>query len=473
MSMLRFIADSAAPPRKRSVRTRVKDFQECYKPFETAGAEGQSSRCAQCGVPFCQIHCPLHNNIPDWLMLAAGERLYEAWQVSSQTNILPEICGRICPQDRLCEGNCVIENAGHGAVTIGAIERHLTDTAWQNGWIRPMTPPVERPESVGIIGSGPGALAAAAVLRQNGLQVEIAEAQDRAGGLLCYGIPNFKLDKAIVKRRIDWLTQSGVRFLLNCHVGKTIGFAEFRNRHHAIILAMGVYKPRALGIDGAEHALPALEYLTASNRMGLGDNVPEFHSGRLDASGEKVVVIGGGDTAMDCVRTAIRQGAKSVHCLYRRDRHNMPGSQQEVGHALEEGIKFVWQTLPLAIKNAGRKQFGARPFALTTGKVRLGAPDASGRRTPEKNPTPSGMIPATMIISALGFEPERLPDGFPEVSLTEWGTLRVDMQTMQTNLPNIYAIGDIVRGASLVVWAVRDGMHAARAICSALLRRAA
>lgn len=346
--MLKFVTVGREMPEKRDASSRAQDFHEIYREFADRKAAEQASRCSQCGVPYCQSHCPLHNNIPDWLKLTAEGRLQEAYEISQATNTFPEICGRICPQDRLCEGNCVIEQSGHGTVTIGSVEKYITDTAWEEGWVKPIRPHVERAESVGIIGAGPGGLAAADMLRRQGVQVTVYDRYDRAGGLMVYGIPGFKLEKDIVERRNAQLTEGGVNFVLNCNVGEDITFDAIRGQHDAVLIATGVYKSRDIEAPGvgARGIVKALDYLTASNRKGFGDEVAEYDSGELNASGKRVVVIGGGDTAMDCVRTAIRQGALSVKCLYRRDRANMPGSQREVANAEEEGVEFVWLSAP-------------------------------------------------------------------------------------------------------------------------------
>ena len=327
--MLQFVRLDQRNPEKRAASVRREDFAEIYRDFDPAAAAQQSSRCSQCGVPFCQVHCPLNNNIPDWLKLTAEGRLEEAYEVASATNTFPEICGRICPQDRLCEGNCVIEK-GFESVTIGAVERYITDTAWERGWVSPPTPRVELPHSIGIIGAGPAGLAVAERLRRRGWGVHVYDRHDRVGGLMIYGIPNFKLEKAVVLRRWRQFEAGGIRFHLDCVVGRDVTLAELRARHDAVFIATGVYRPRdidcpGLGLDGV---VPALDYLTASNRNNLGDAVAGFDSGALDARGKRVVVVGGGDTAMDCVRTAVRQGAAAVTCLYRRDRANMPGSMR-------------------------------------------------------------------------------------------------------------------------------------------------
>ncbi|MEM8582257.1 MAG: NAD(P)-dependent oxidoreductase, partial [Pseudomonadota bacterium] len=346
--MLKFVTVEQATPEKRSPDLRKEDFNEIYAEYATEKAAEQAGRCSQCGVPYCQSHCPLHNNIPDWLKLTAEGRLKEAYEISQATNTFPEICGRICPQDRLCEGNCVIEQSGHGTVTIGSVEKYITDTAWEQGWVKPIVPHAERRESVGIIGAGPGGLAAADMLRRQGVQVTVYDRYDRAGGLLTYGIPGFKLEKDVVMRRNQQLEEAGVTFVMNCDVGTDISFQKIHDKHDAVLIATGVYKSRDLGGPGAGLAgiERAIDYLTASNRKSFGDTVPEFDGGQLNAEGKRVVVIGGGDTAMDCVRTAIRQGATSVKCLYRRDRANMPGSQREVANAEEEGVEFVWLTAP-------------------------------------------------------------------------------------------------------------------------------
>ena len=463
--MLKFTEVSRDMPDKRMPNLRREDFHEIYAEYADEKAKEQSSRCSQCGVPYCQTHCPLHNNIPDWLRLTAEGRLQEAYEISQATNTFPEICGRICPQDRLCEGNCVIEKSGHGTVTIGAVEKYITDTAWENGWVKAIKPHSERAESVGIIGAGPGGLAAADVLRRAGVQVTIYDRYDRAGGLLTYGIPGFKLEKDVVMRRNDQLAEGGVTFELNCDVGADISFADLRAKHDAIIIATGVYKTREIqspgvGAIGLERAI---DFLTASNRKSFGDVVEEFDSGRLNAKGKKVVVIGGGDTAMDCVRTSIRQGATSVKCLYRRDRANMPGSQREVQNAEEEGVVFEWLSAP--------KGFVGDPVTgVMVQKMRLGAPDATGRQAPEVIEGADYVEEADLVIMALGFEPEDLPTlwGTQELPVNRWGTVKADYITGQTELEGVYAVGDIVRGASLVVWAIKDGRDCAQAILEKL-----
>jgi glutamate synthase (NADPH) small chain len=463
--MLQFTHVAQEPPEKRLVGQRRGDFDEIYQEFASRAAKAQSSRCSQCGVPFCSIHCPLNNNIPDWLKLTAEGRMEEAYEVASATNNFPEICGRICPQDRLCEGNCVIEK-GFESVTIGAVERYITDHAWEQGWIKPLQPRIEQALSVGIIGAGPGGLAAAEELRRRGYEVHVYDRHDRVGGLLIYGIPAFKLEKHIVVRRWKLLEEGGIRFHMNTEVGRDVTFAELRARHDAVLVATGVYQARDIGGPGAglPGIVPALDYLIASNRKGMGDAVVAFDDGTLNAGGRNVVVIGGGDTAMDCVRTAVRQGARAVTCLYRRDRANMPGSLREVKNAEEEGVHFAWLSAPEAFLGNETVR-GVRAV-----RMRLGLPDASGRQSVEVVDGSHFTEPADLVIKALGFDPEPLPALWAQDSLevTRWGTLKVSPRTFQTALPGVFAAGDIVRGASLVVWAIRDGRDAAAAIHSYL-----
>ncbi|KXV62589.1 NAD(P)-dependent oxidoreductase [Acetobacter orleanensis] len=461
--MLKFVSVAQKQPDKRTAQARRADFAEIYEDFAPVAAGEQASRCSQCGVPFCSVHCPLGNNIPDWLMLTAEGRLEEAYEISSATNTFPEICGRICPQDRLCEGNCVIE-PGFESVTIGAVERYITDTAFENNWVKPTRPVRERTESVGVIGAGPGGLAAAERLRASGYQVHVYDRYDRVGGLLVYGIPGFKLEKDIVARRHALLEESGVVFHLGQGVGSGEGdlsFADLRSRHQAVLIATGVYKSREIagpgaGLAGIERAL---DYLTASNRRSLGDVLPD-EAKALDAKGKNVVVLGGGDTAMDCVRTAIRQGAKSVKCLYRRDKANMPGSAREVKNAEEEGVEFVWLSAPEAFLGDGHVT-GVRAT-----RMKLGLPDATGRQSVEPLEDSSFTLEADLVIKALGFDPEPLPQlwGQPDLAVSRWGTLKVGHDSFMTSLPGVFAAGDIVRGASLVVWAIRDGRDAAERI---------
>ncbi|TWA84660.1 glutamate synthase (NADPH) small subunit [Azospirillum brasilense] len=460
--MLGFVHTAQRMPDKRPAAERRQDFAEIYARFSDDRANEQANRCSQCGVPFCQVHCPVSNNIPDWLKLTSEGRLEEAYEVSQATNNFPEICGRICPQDRLCEGNCVIEQSTHGAVTIGSVEKYINDTAWDQGWVKPRTPSRELGLSVGIIGAGPAGLAAAEELRAKGYEVHVYDRHDRMGGLLVYGIPGFKLEKSVVERRVQLLADAGVIYHPNFEVGRDASLPELRRKHVAVLVATGVYKARDIKAPGSGlgNIVAALDYLTTSNKVSLGDTVEAYENGSLNAAGKHVVVLGGGDTAMDCVRTAIRQGAASVKCLYRRDRKNMPGSQREVAHAEEEGVEFIWQAAPE----------GFTGDSVVTGvravRIHLGVADATGRQTPQVIEGSEFTVQADLVIKALGFEPEDLPALFGETELkvTRWGTLLVDHRSKMTNLEGVFAAGDIVRGASLVVWAIRDGRDAAEGI---------
>ena len=468
--MLQFVRLQQRQPEKRDAEARRADWNEVYNEFKATDAADQASRCSQCGVPFCSVHCPLNNNIPDWLKLTAEGRLEEAYEVSAATNTFPEICGRICPQDRLCEGNCVIEK-DFEAVTIGAVEKYITDTAWEMGWVKPPTPLRERAQSVGIIGAGPAGLAAAERLRLQGYQVTVYDRYDRVGGLMIYGIPSFKLEKDVVLRRHAQFEAGGIRFRLNCAIGQDISLEELRARHDSLLIATGVYKARDIDVPGAQlgGVVAALDYLTTSNRQGLGDAVPEFESGALNAAGRDVVVIGGGDTAMDCVRTAVRQGANSVTCLYRRDKANMPGSMREVKNAEEEGVRFEWLAAPEAFIGDGQVS-GVRAV-----RMHLGLSDATGRQQVEPIISSGFTIKADLVIKALGFDPEDLPAMFgePGLMVSRWGTLKIDHRSMMTALPGVFAAGDIVRGASLVVWGIRDGRDAAAEMHKFMERRGA
>jgi glutamate synthase (NADPH/NADH) small chain len=460
--MQQFVRLKGAMPSKRSAADRRKDFGEIYDDYSSDGLVEQSSRCEQCGIPFCQVHCPLQNNIPDWLRLATEGRMREAYETSQATNTFPEVCGRICPQDRLCEGSCVLEQSKHGTVTIGAIEKTITDIAWEEGWVEAPKARAELKQSVAIIGGGPAGLAAAERLRTIGYQVHVYDRYDRMGGLLIYGIPNFKLEKDIVERRTKLLADGGVVYHANFEVGRDASLADLRKEHDAVLIATGVYKARELQAPGSglKNIFAAMDFLTASNRKGLGDDVPEFDDGTLNAEGKNVVVIGGGDTAMDCVRTAVRQGAKSVKCLYRRDRANMPGSQREVQNAEEEGVEFVWLSAPEAFHGDD----------VLTGvqahRMHLGVADVTGRQTPEPIPDSSFTLDADIAIKALGFDPEDLPTlfGEPDLPVSKWGTIQVQEPNKMTAIDGVFAAGDIYRGASLVVWAIKDGRDAADGI---------
>ena len=457
--MLEFFKKKQVGPSKTVSEKRIKDFQEIYNSFSDGQSVDQASRCSQCGIPYCQIHCPLNNNIPDWLKYIAEDRLEEAYEISSSTNAFPEVCGRVCPQDRLCEGNCVVEKAGFGSITIGSLEKHITETAWEKGWIKPIVSSKKQNQKVAIIGSGPAGLAAATYLIEYGYDVEVFEKNDRIGGLMIYGIPNFKLDKSVVIRRHEWLKESGVIFHTNCEVGKDITFDDLEKNFDAILISTGVYKARSLDLNTnkVNNSVPALDYLIESNRVGLGDT-PSSNL-NLNAKNKKVIVIGGGDTAMDCVRTAVRQKASDVICLYRRNKENMPGSAREVENAEQEGVNFKWLSVPSEII-----QQNDIASSLVYKIAELGEVDESGRRSPVDTDIKE-TLNSDLIIEALGFQPENINEKFnTNLNLTGWGTIKVDFNKFQTSNPKVFAAGDIVRGASLVVWAIHDGREVAKTI---------
>jgi len=469
--MLQFVDTKQEFPESRVPLERCEDFAEIYRSFAMEKAKAQSSRCSQCGVPFCQEYCPLHNNIPDWLCLVAEGRFKEAYHVSQETNTFPEICGKICPQDRLCEGNCVLEHSGHGTVTIGAVEQFITEMAWSNGWVASSPPKSEYGESIGIIGSGPAGLAAAERLRARGFQVTIYDRHDRVGGLLVYGIPDFKLDKKVVARREKQLRDMGVEFRMSCNVGHDVAFHELQNRHSAVLVATGACAYRSLSIPGSgmNGIVQAMDYLQTSNRVTLGDSCEEYISGRLNAEGRNVIVLGGGDTAMDCVRTAIRQGADSVRCLYRRDRSNMPGSAREVKNAEEEGVEFVWMRQPRMFIGEGSVS------GVQAVKMQFDSSDVLyGRRNIVEMKDEVEDFAADMVVQAMGFYPENLSSiwSVPDMKACSAGKLVVSPDSYMTTLDKVYAAGDIVRGPSLVVWAISDGRKAADNIIKSMLVRA-
>lgn len=460
--LLKFVERTQAYPAKRSADERAHDFLEISRPYILAKAEEQAGRCSQCGVPFCQVHCPLQNNIPDWLKLTAEGRLQEAYEVSAATNAMPEICGRICPQDRLCEGNCVIE-PGFGSVTIGSVEKFLTDNAWEQGWVKPLQPVADRSgQSVAIIGAGPAGLTAAEALRVKGYDVHVFDRHDRAGGLLTYGIPGFKLEKPVVMRRVERLREGGVHFHQDFAVGRDASLADLRAKHAAVLIATGVYKARQVEVPGADGptTMEALDYLIAANKTGFGDALPD--AATFDATGKHVVVIGGGDTGSDCIGTSFRQGAKSVTQLEILAR---PPDR--------ENKEMVWPEWPLKFRTSSSQEEGAeRGFSVATEKfsgkdgkvttlhcVKL---DAKMQRIAGSE----FAVPADLVLLAMGFV-HPVHEGMVTelgVAKDKRGNVEANTDAYRTSLDKVFAAGDMRRGQSLVVWAIREGRQAARSI---------
>ncbi len=461
-----FIDRGRAEPHKRSNESRRHEFLEIYDPYQQQDAAAQSQRCIACGNPYCQWKCPVHNYIPDWLKLAAEGRIIEAAELAHQTNSLPEICGRICPQDRLCEGACTL-NTDYGAVTIGAVERHITDTAFAQGW-RPDLSGIEPTGyRVAIIGAGPAGLSCADVLARNGISAVVYDKHPEIGGLLSFGIPEFKLEQKVIRTRRRILEGMGIEFVLNTTIGQQISFRQLLEDHDAVFLGLGTYTPLEGGMPGedAHGVFRALDYLIGNTRFLLGMPAGEYPY--TDLNSQRVVVLGGGDTAMDCVRTAIRQGAREVHCLYRRDRENMPGSQREVDNAMEEGVQFSFNVQPLELTRNGD-----RVSAVRVVETRLGLPDESGRRRPEPIEGSERNFDADAVIIAYGFRasPESWFGEFG-IGLNEWGlveTSESERFAFQTSNPKVFAAGDMVRGADLVVTAVADARKAALGIAGFL-----
>ncbi len=456
-----FIELPRQDPEKTPVRLRVHEWREIYGHYDKDTAVAQSARCISCGNPYCEWKCPVHNYIPNWLKLIAEDNLFAAAELSHRTNSLPEICGRICPHDRLCEGACTL-NDGFGAVTIGAVEKYITDEALAQGW-RPDLSHVEKIDKrVAVIGSGPAGLACADVLTRNGVHPVVYERYPEIGGLLTYGIPPFKLEKEIVMRRRALLEAQGVEFMLNTEIGKDIPFQQLLDEFDALFLGMGAYTSMKGGFPGED--LPgvyeALPFLIANvNRvMGWEKRPAEF----VDMRGKRVVVLGGGDTAMDCVRTSVRQGASSVTCVYRRDEANMPGSQREVFNAKEEGVQFLWNRQPVEIVGDGEVS------GIKLIQTRLGDADERGRQTPEPIPGSEQVVAADSVIIAFGFRPSPAQwfSDF-DIELDAFGRVKANGDSaykFQTNNPKVFAGGDMVRGADLVVTAVWEGRLAAEGI---------
>ncbi|WP_062267228.1 FAD-dependent oxidoreductase [Endozoicomonas arenosclerae] len=456
-----FVEVGRKDPDKKALRVRKNDFVEIYEPFNEGQVKQQAHRCLSCGNPYCEWKCPVHNYIPDWLKLVSEGNLFEAAELSHQTNTLPEVCGRVCPQDRLCEGACTL-NDGFGAVTIGATEKYITDTALALGWRPDMSKVVWTDKKVAVIGAGPAGLGCADVLVRNGVKPVVFDKNPEIGGLLTFGIPEFKLEKSVMARRREVFTEMGIEFRLNTEIGKDVLIEDLMEDYDAVFMGMGTYTYMKGGFPGEE--LPgvhdALPFLISSVNRNLGFEKDE--SDFIGMKGKKVVVLGGGDTAMDCNRTSIRQGAKSVACAYRRDEENMPGSRREVANAKQEGIKFLFNRQPVEIVGDGKVE-GVK--VITT---KLGEPDEQGRRRPEPVPGSEEILEADAVLIAFGFRPSPA-DWFEsqDIQLNEWGGVIAPEQAQykfQTSNPKVFAGGDMVRGSDLVVTAIWEGRQAAEGI---------
>jgi glutamate synthase (NADPH/NADH) small chain len=462
---LQFLDIPRTDPPKSPVEARVQHFREIYAPYDAAGAASQAGRCLACGNPFCEWKCPVHNYIPNWLKLIEEGNLFEAAELSHKTNSLPEVCGRICPQDRLCEGACTL-NDGLGAVTIGAIEKYITDEALKRGWKPDMTNVRPTQRRVAVVGAGPAGLGCADILIRNGVKPVVFDRHPRIGGLLTFGIPPFKLEKEVMEKRREIMEGMGVEFRLNCEVGTEVPFGSLLGEYDAVFLGMGTYTPVKGGFAGEE--LPgvheALPYLIANIRHELG--LEGAGRALVSLAGKRVVVLGGGDTAMDCNRTALRQGAESVTCTYRRDEANMPGSRRDYRNSREEGVEFLFNRQPIEIVGAEHVE-GVKLVATA-----LGAPDARGRRVPQPIPGSEHIVPADAVIIAFGFLPS--PPAWLAghgIRAHDNGRVRVAAgasNAFQTTNPRVFAGGDMVRGSDLVVTAVFEGREAAKGILSVL-----
>lgn len=454
--MREFIYTQRIEPQKRLVVERVKDFGEIYEFYETKEAALQSERCIQCGDPFCLNKCPLHNYIPQWLKAISEKDLEFAFKLSNEPSPFPEVMGRICPHDRLCEGDCTL-NDGHGAITIGSIETFINEEGFKQG-LKPDFPGVTSDKKVAVIGSGPAGLSVATYLLRAGIAVDMYEKADRAGGLLTYGIPGFKLDKKVVDRRVKSLQEAGMNLVLNCEVGKDIAFDELANTHDAIFIGIGATKAKVASIENekAKGVFAAMEYLTGIQLKNFGQSYDKA----LDFKDKNVVVVGGGDTAMDCVRTAKREGAKSVTCLYRRDAHNMPGSQKEYKNATEEGVDFTFYASPKQILTNEKGEV----IGIEMIKTALGQKDESGRQRMEEVKGSEFKVNADVVIMSLGFDP-LVPSYLAAngIETNSWGGIIVN-DNFETTTSGVFAGGDCYRGADLVVRAAYDGREAARAI---------
>ena len=460
---LQFLEIPRLDPQKLPIEHRLKSFNEIYAQFSPEGAAQQSARCLSCGNPFCEWKCPVHNYIPNWLKLIAEGKLFEAAELSHKTNSLPEVCGRICPQDRLCEGACTL-NDGHGAVTIGSIEKYISDEAFKQGWRPDLSGVKPTGKRVAIVGAGPAGLGCADILARNGVQPVVFDRYSRIGGLLTFGIPPFKLDKEIVENRRQILEGMGVEFTLGVEIGRDIAFEQLVEEFDAVFLGMGTYRYVKGGFAGED--LPgvheALPYLISNINRHLALDAQSF----IDMRGKRVVVLGGGDTGMDCNRTAVRQGAHSVTCTYRRDEANMPGSRRDFKNSKEEGVEFLFNRQPIEIVGSTHVE------GVKVVETRLGAPDQRGRRRPETIPGTEQIIPADAVIIAFGFLPSP-PAWFTQsgIELHRSGRVRVTADAkipFQTTNRKVFAGGDMVRGSDLVVTAVFEGREAANGILNYL-----
>jgi glutamate synthase (NADPH/NADH) small chain len=456
-----FLDVQRADPGKKPAFVRVTEFGEIYGDYEQQEAADQADRCLECGNPYCEWKCPVHNYIPNWLRLVAEGNLLEAVEMSHKTNSLPEVCGRICPQDRLCEGACTL-NTGFGAVSIGSIEKYITDKAIEQGWSPDLSAVMPSDKRVAIVGAGPAGIACADVLARNGVAAVVFDRYPEIGGLLTFGIPPFKLEKEVITRRRKMFEDMGIEFRLNTEIGKDIAFDTLLADYDSVFLGMGTYDYMKGGFPGEDKAgvYEALPYLVANiyNQIDFGTDAPNF----IDFDGKRVVVLGGGDTAMDCVRTAIRQGADNVTCVYRRDRANMPGSMREVDNALEEGVEFLFNRQPLEI--IGDEMVEGIKLITTE----LGKADEQGRRRPESVPGSEEILPVDVVVIAFGFRPNPAPwFGQHDIDVDDAGRVIAPEQTelpFQTANPRVFAGGDMVRGSDLVVTAIYEGRQAAEAI---------
>lgn len=448
-------------PGKKTILERTKGYAEIYEPFQQGEAQEQAHRCLDCGNPYCEWKCPVHNYIPNWLRLATDGNIIEAVELSHQTNTLPEVCGRVCPQDRLCEGACTL-NDDFGAVTIGSVEKYITDTAFAMGWQPDLSKVIATGQRVAVVGAGPAGLGCADVLTRNGVQVVVFDRHPEIGGLLTFGIPEFKLEKSVMSKRREVFTAMGIEFRLNTEVGKDVVFADLLDEYDAVFLGMGTYTSMKGGFPGEDMAgvHEALPYLIGSVNNNQG--WPQPSDAYINTEGKKVVVLGGGDTAMDCNRTAIRQQAGSVSCVYRRDEENMPGSRREVANAKEEGVEFLFNRQPIEIVGEGSVS------GIKVVETRLGEPDANGRRRPEPIAGSETVIPADIVLIAFGFQPS--PASWfadHDIGVNDWGGVEAaekQKYQFQTSNAKVFAGGDMVRGSDLVVTAIWEGRQAAEGI---------